>query len=114
MPALSRDELRHLAFDGLQVEIELFAGSSPGGRILELDGVCAAICPAAPDRSLFNSAYADTPEQLEAAIDELTATYDEAGVRAWTVWIPDTDRASAELLAARGHVLDGEPRAMAL
>ena len=52
--------------------------------------------------------------ELAAALDDLGAIYRQAGVRAWTVWVPDDDRLSAELLASRGHVLDGAPRAMAL
>jgi GNAT superfamily N-acetyltransferase len=35
-------------------------------------------------------------------------------VDAWTVWVPDKDRDSARMLAARGHVLDASPRAMAM
>jgi GNAT superfamily N-acetyltransferase len=35
-------------------------------------------------------------------------------VRAWTVWVPEADSRSAELLAERGHVLDADPAAMAL
>ena len=44
----------------------------------------------------------------------MAAAYEAAGVRAWTVWVPDEDRDSARWLAARGHVLDAEPRAMAM
>ena len=51
---------------------------------------------------------------MTAAIDELAAAYADAGVRAWTVWVPDYDRRSAEMLAERGHVLDGAPRTMGL
>ena len=40
--------------------------------------------------------------------------YESHGVRAWTVWVPDHDRESARLLAARGHALDAAPRAMAM
>lgn len=112
--ALSRDELRRLAFASVRPEIELFGGASSTGELIELDGVVASLLPAVPDRSVFNSVYADGPIELEAALDDLTEAYAAAGVRAWTVWIHDEDRVSAELLASRGHVLDGTPRAMAL
>lgn len=113
-PHLSREELRDLALASLGPEIELFGGSSETGRVLHLDGVLASVVPATPDRSIFNSVVAATPQQLAAAIDELQATYERSGVRAWTVWITDEDAASQDLLVARGHVLDGTPRAMAL
>ena len=51
---------------------------------------------------------------LAGALEALAETYDAAGVRAWTVWVPDEDRETADLLAARGHVLDAAPRAMAM
>lgn len=74
----------------------------------------ASVSPATPDRSLFSSVFATGPDRLAASLDELSDTYDEAGVRAWTVWVPDDDRESRALLAARGHVLDGAPRLMGL
>jgi GNAT superfamily N-acetyltransferase len=46
------------------------------------------------------------------ALDELAAAYDEAGVEAWTVWVPEADAGAAAALADAGHVLDAEPRAM--
>jgi GNAT superfamily N-acetyltransferase len=90
------------------------AAGSEGGHLIEAEGVVAAVVPALPGRSVFNSVLYRRPENLAAARDELARAYDRAGVRAWTVWVPEADRASAELLAAAGHVLDATPRAMAL
>lgn len=76
-------------------------------------GVLAAVCPSIPDRSVFNSViYRDTAGLLEA-LPALAAVYDDAGVRAWTVWTPRPDEAAREGLEAAGHVLDAHPEAMA-
>lgn len=108
------DRLRRRALEGVEAETRLFATAVEGARLVQRSGVVAAINPAAPDRSLFNSVYYDDSAALAAAVDGLSAEYAEAGVRAWTVWVPDDDRATAELLDGRGHLLDAAPRAMAL
>ena len=90
------------------------AVGSRGARLVELDGVMAAVVPAIPERSVFNSVLYDRPEQLARVRDELARTYEDAGVRAWTVWVPEHDRDTAELLASAGHVLDAAPLAMGL
>jgi GNAT superfamily N-acetyltransferase len=108
------EDIHRRAIDGLDVELQLFGSCSEACSLIRTEGVVASICPPTPERSLFNSVYATGPEVLEAAIDELATAYAEAGIRAWTVWVPDYDRRSAELLAGRGHVLDGSPRTMGL
>lgn len=108
------EDIHRRAIDGLDIEIELFGGCSDACSVIRRDGVIASVSPPTPDRSLFNSVVATGPETLAAAIDELAAVYADAGIRAWTVWVPDYDRRSAELLAERGHVLDGAPRTMGL
>ena len=90
------------------------ARGTEGGHMLEPDGVCAAVTPAIPERSVFNSVLHESPEALAAALDDLAAAYDEAGVRAWTVWVPESDRESARLLEGAGHELDASPLAMVL
>jgi GNAT superfamily N-acetyltransferase len=90
----------------------LMGSGAPTSRVLERDGVVAALVPAVPDRSIANSvAYRDAAA-LAATLDDLAAAYEAAGVRAWTVWIPEADRAAARLLEAAGHRLDGDPTAM--
>jgi GNAT superfamily N-acetyltransferase len=106
-------ELHRRGVAGLRLEVELFASSGPG-RVLRLPGVTASISPLTPERSIFNSVTAEDASALEGSIDELGAAYRDAGVRAWTVWVPDYDRAAASLLERRGHVLDGSPRSMGL
>lgn len=107
-------ELRRRAIEGVRDEVEAFGSGAADSKLIRRDGLIAAVVPAAPQRSLFNSVYYDDPAALTAEIEALAETYDSHGVRAWTVWVPDEDRESARLLAARGHVLDAAPRAMAM
>src|SRR5437868_4410101 len=89
------------------------AEASRGGSTLELPGVAAAIFPAMPERSVVNCVVYDGAEALGAALDQLAAAYDEAGVVAWTVWVHDSDARAQELLRAAGNVFDAEPMAQA-
>jgi GNAT superfamily N-acetyltransferase len=85
----------------------------PAGRVLERDGVTAAIVRAAPERSVVNSVIYENAEGLAAAYDEVAAAYAEIGA-AWTVWVPSDDEPARALLEPAGHVLDAEPVVMAL
>jgi GNAT superfamily N-acetyltransferase len=89
-----------------------FARVSPEGRVLEPDGVTAAVVPRCPERSVVNCVLYTDARLLGEALDTITRAYDEAGVRAWTVWVPDHDTDAQALLAAAGHVLDAKPAAM--
>jgi GNAT superfamily N-acetyltransferase len=85
-----------------------------GGGVWEGDGVSAAIVPGSPKRSFFNSVlYADGAAMVDS-IDGLGAAYADAGIDAWTVWVPEAETEVAEALAAAGHRLDATPRAMAM
>jgi GNAT superfamily N-acetyltransferase len=106
-------DLHRRGIEGLGLEIALFGSSEPG-TVLRFPGVIAAVSPLTPERSIFNSASAVDAAALADSIDELVAAYEEAGVRAWTVWVPDYDRQTAALLEEREHVLDGSPRSMGL
>jgi hypothetical protein len=107
-------ELRRRAVGGLRDEVEAFGSGHPDSRLLRREGLLASVTPATPRRSLFNSVLYEDPAALRGELDALAAAYHDAGIRAWTVWVPDEDRATAELLATRGHLLDAAPRAMAL
>jgi GNAT superfamily N-acetyltransferase len=92
--------------------IRLVGGGTETSQVLESGAVTASVVPAIPDRSIVNSvAYRDT-KALEAALDDLAAAYEEAGIGAWTVWVPEDDRDVAALLEASGHRLDATPTAM--
>jgi GNAT superfamily N-acetyltransferase len=94
--------------------LRINAEGNDSAWMLEPDGVVAAVTPSSPERSVFNSVFCERPEALAAALDELAGAYEEAGVRAWTVWVPEQDRRSAALLEAAGHKLDANPTAMVL
>src|SRR3712207_8445566 len=61
-----------------------------------------------PYTTLFRS---EDPGELEARLGDLAAAYDEAGVRAWTVWVHELPGAAQRILQAAGHELDSEPMA---
>jgi GNAT superfamily N-acetyltransferase len=92
--------------------VRLLGRGSDSASLFERDGVLAAIVPACPDRSVINSVTYRDSRSLEAALSELEAAHEEAGVRAWTVWVPEDDREAAALLEAAGHRLDTTPMAM--
>ncbi|MDX6605870.1 MAG: hypothetical protein QOD14_410 [Solirubrobacterales bacterium] len=87
---------------------------SMGGGVWERDGVCAAIVPGSPRRSFFNSVLYADPAPMVESIDALTEAYAQAGIDAWTVWVPEADTDVAAALEAAGHRLDARPRAMAM
>jgi GNAT superfamily N-acetyltransferase len=99
--------------DGMEAFFGLAANGAAGGRTIRRDGLCAAICPAMAHRSVFNGVVYRDAAVLAAALDELAAAYDEAGVLAWTVWTPESDAAARSALEAAGHGLDAHPQAMA-
>jgi GNAT superfamily N-acetyltransferase len=92
---------------------ELYAGAF-GGRVERLGDVQAAVVPSSPNRSFFNSVFYEDSEALVQALPRLAGLYDEAGVNAWTVWIPASDEIARAGLEAAGHSLDATPRAMGL
>lgn len=100
------------ARDLLTEEARLFAVCSSSGRLASWPGVVASVVPAAPDRSMFNWVVYATLEVFLAHYPAIAQRYQDAGVRAWTVWT-DPDDAAAAALTQRGHILDSRPVAMA-
>src|SRR4051794_9093468 len=98
----------------MRATAELAAQGARDSRVLQLGGVTAAITPAAPERSVLNGVVVENFAKLPDQLDTITAAYDAAGVRAWTVWVPEGETEARELLAARGHKLDATPAAMLL
>jgi GNAT superfamily N-acetyltransferase len=92
----------------------LVGRSSEGAHVLELEGVVGSVCPRVPERSLPNSVVYESREALINALPELARRYDEAGIKAWTVWVPEEDAQAAAALADAGHVLDADPAGMTL
>lgn len=113
-PAIDEQELRRRAIDGVRDEVEAFGSGAPSSQLIRREGLLASLTPISPQRSLFNSVFLDDPTVLADGYGALAELYDGAGIDAWTVWVLDEDRTSAEFLASRGHVLDAAPRAMAM
>ena len=111
---MNLDRALELQRSNLRSWFAVLAEHSPGARLLEHDGVTGVMVPAVPERSVVNSVTYDDAESLVAALPELAAAYDAAGVRAWTVWTPDVDAEAAEALKQAGHALDAQPAAMSL
>ena len=90
-----------------------FGNDVPDAQWIDRDGVAALVYPPAPNRSVFNAVvdYRDAAA-LERAYDSLRVAYEEAGIVAWTVWVPERDRDAAALLESRGHKLDADPANM--
>jgi ribosomal protein S18 acetylase RimI-like enzyme len=93
--------------------LRLVGRGSPGARVLERDGVTAAVVPAAAERAVVNSALYEDAAGLAAAYDEVAAAYAEIGA-GWTVWVPSQDERAGALLSRAGHVLDAAPAVMAV
>jgi GNAT superfamily N-acetyltransferase len=91
-----------------------FLAESLGGGVWRRDGITAAIVPDSPKRSFFNSVLYEDPARMVASIEELAGIYADAGIEAWTVWVPEADAEVAGALEAAGHELDATPRAMAM
>jgi GNAT superfamily N-acetyltransferase len=109
---MTREEFLATQFPGLAAWIRVAASSGEESRVIERDGIAAQVSPAVPDVSLFNSVTYRDASSLEAALGELEAIYEEAGVRAWTVWAHESDAEATTLLRDAGHVLDGSPEGM--
>jgi GNAT superfamily N-acetyltransferase len=108
------EELAERPYRSLWPFCRMVAGASEGARLEERDGLIASVVPVTPDRSVTNSVAYDDPSTLERALGRLAALYAEAGVRAWTVWVPDRDHEAKRVLERAGHRLDAKPAAMAL
>jgi GNAT superfamily N-acetyltransferase len=109
-----RAGLLDCVLDGLRDYSRLMCATAEGARLLEPEGVVASVVPTVPEQELMNMVVYDRPSALAAAIDELTAIYEGAGVDAWMVVVPAVDGATRRLLRRAGHRLRGtSPSAMA-
>lgn len=111
---LDERELRARAIGSVREQVEAFGSAHSDSVLIRHPGLLAAVVPSSPQRSFFNSVFYSDSATLSVEIDALAKAYDAHGVDAWTVWVPDDDRDSARMLAARGHMLDASPRAMAM
>ncbi len=107
------EQWARLVRDGMPPCWGLIAEGS-GGSVWERGGVAATIVPKAPDRSIFNSVFYEDAGELLDSLGDIATAYEEAGVRAWTVWVPEQDEEAAAGLKAAGHSYDGAPRYMGM
>lgn len=107
-------ELFDRQYASLREFCRMLGQASPGARVVEVQDVVAAVVPATPDRAIPNSVAYGSAAGIERALPEIAAAYEDAGVRAWTVWVPHFDAASEALLERAGHALDADPAAMAM
>jgi GNAT superfamily N-acetyltransferase len=98
--------------DGLRDFDDVVCAAAPGGRLLERDGVVAAVVPVAPDHPTINAVVYERAGALAAALDDLATTYEDAGIRAWMVLAPAVDGAAKRLLRRAGHVRVGSASGM--
>jgi ribosomal protein S18 acetylase RimI-like enzyme len=111
---MSRERAVALQKRGLHDWIGMLSAAAPGSRRFERDGVVASVVPSSPQRSIPNSVGYTDARALEATLDELGIAYDEAGIAAWMVWVPEFDDETIALLEGAGHELDGTPTAMSM
>jgi ribosomal protein S18 acetylase RimI-like enzyme len=111
---MDRDRALELQRGSLRDYVEMVAAGSAEARLIEFDGVVAAASPAAPARSIANPVSYEDASALADGYEELAARFDEAGIRAWTVWVPEFDAEVIDLLERKGHAFDGAPGAMTL
>src|SRR5919106_6555985 len=98
---------------GMRQWLRMVGRASPGSRVIERDGVTAAVVPVAAERAVVNSLMYDEAAGLAAAYDEVADAYEEIGA-VWTVWAPSTDEGARAALHRAGHVLDAAPAVMAV
>jgi hypothetical protein len=91
-----------------------YAEAAPGGGVMEMPGVSAYVMPRIPERSFFNGVIYEQAAALQAALFDVAAGYERAGVTAWTVWSHESDGRASQMLERAGHRLDASPAAMVL
>ncbi len=109
---MTREEFLAAQFPSIAGWIRAGAQAGVGSRVHAVDGVIAQVSPEVPEASLFNSVTYRDAAALGAAIGELESIYEGAGVRAWTVWVHESDNEAARLLQDAGHALDSSPAGM--
>jgi GNAT superfamily N-acetyltransferase len=102
-----------LVLEGVKNVNRVMCASAPEGRLVELEGVEAAVMPATPEHAILNNAVYTHAGALGGVLAELASTYDAAGVEAWTVRVPVADWRARRLLKQAGHRLAASPMAMA-
>ena len=109
---MTREEFLATQFPSLAAWIRAEARAGSDAWVYECDGIVAQVSPAVPGTSVFNSVTYRDAKALGVALPELAAVYAAAGVRAWTVWIHESDAEATALVRAAGHVLETRTEGM--
>jgi len=88
---------------------EAYARAAPGAHVRRLPDIAAGVFPCEPERGIYNNVIVERA----AALDEVEAIYDVAGVERFAVWVHDSDDATRAAVESRGYVFDSSTRAMA-
>ena len=107
-----RNRVREIQRRAMADWVAMMTRASPGARLYEEDGITAAAVPACPERSVVNSVVYADDEALVGSLERLAEFYDDAGIEAWTVWVPEFESETIAALESAGHNLDGDPVAM--
>lgn len=100
------NETREVAVQRAHVRatIQLLGGSADGSYVYECGHTAASVVPRAPEATANWVTYTNETESANAAFpDELARIYSGAGVLAWQVWVPDSDRAMRTMLTRYGY-----------
>src|SRR4051812_27384048 len=99
--------LRAVVRASLAHEQRLVGTHLPGARVVERDGVVAAVVPTVPESSLSNAAVVQDSEGLRPAVlAELHTAYAAAGVPKGGVGLAPADRDVLATVSAAGLVFD--------
>jgi GNAT superfamily N-acetyltransferase len=99
--AVEHQELASRTLEGLFDYYRLLADTEDRSRVVESDGIVAAIVPATPHDAMFNSVvYRTMPDPCE--LERLSALYGGHGVLRWGVWLAEGDGALREALGMSG------------
>jgi GNAT superfamily N-acetyltransferase len=111
---MNRDQALAVEKRALHDWLGILGAAAPESQLIDVEGMRGAIVPACPTRSIPNSVSYTDADSLAAGLDAVSAAYWDAGIEAWTVWVPDFDVDAIALLTEAGHVYDGAPTAMTL
>jgi hypothetical protein len=89
--------VRHL----LSEEASFFASCSMSGRLSRRPGVITSVVRVAPGRSMFNWVVYERHDALLEHYETIAQVYDDAGVRAWAVWVDSGDELAVRELSRR-------------
>jgi GNAT superfamily N-acetyltransferase len=91
------------------------ACSSSGACVVRVEGIAAAVFPAAVEREVFNNAVAPRRAPLEgSALAALAALYRDHGIARWQLWVHEDEPEQARRTQAAGMVVDTSTLGMAM